>query len=217
MFNVFGFSTAPSEGGDFTRIVKYDARSGRMFRIDRIEHSGNFANESVDITQSFKAIADFENMETGYILFAAGIAPDFKLVRVGDEFPDRPSDKHKHGVRLMIKLAKDCSGDKPIREMAGTSKAFLSGVEAVYTQYLAEGDDHPGKLPVIVLEKTTPVRSGTGEYSSTNYQPTFKIVGWAPRRDLGAVAAPPNGGPPGTGSTQVDAPKANDSVSADEF
>jgi len=216
MYNVLGFSTAPPEGGNFTPIVKYDARSGRMFRMDRIENNGNFANQSVDITQSFKAIVDFENMGTGYVLFAPGIAPDFKLVRIGNEFPDRPSEKHKHGVRLMIKLAKDCGGDKPIREMAGTSKAFLSGIEAVYTQYLAEKDNHPGKLPVTVLEKTTPIRSGTGEHSSTNYQPTFKIVGWAPRGDLGGVA-PPDGGPPATGSTQVDAPKADEAVSADDF
>jgi hypothetical protein len=217
MVNVLGFSTAPPEGGSFTPIVRYDARSGRMFRMDRIENNGNFVNQAVDITQSIKAIVDFENMETGYLLFAAGIAPDFKVVRIGNEFPDRPSDKHKHGVRLMIKLAKDCSGDKPIREMAGTSKAFLSGVEAVYTLYLAEKDNHHGKLPVIVLQKTTPVRSGTGDHSSTNYQPTFKIVGWAPRGDLGAVAAPPDGGPPATGSTQVDAPKADETVSADDF
>ena len=217
MVNVLGFSTAPPEGGGFTPIVKYDARAGRMFRIDRIENNGNFANNAVDITASFKAIVDFENMQTGWVLFAAGIAPDFNVVRIGKEFPARPSDKHKHGARLMIKLAKECSGDKPIREMAGTSKAFLSGVEAVYTQYLAEKDDHPGKLPVIVLEKTTPVRSGTGDHSSTNYQPTFKIVGWAPRGDLGAVAAPPDGGPPATGSTQVDAPKADETVSADDF
>ncbi|KRR12208.1 hypothetical protein CQ12_31670 [Bradyrhizobium jicamae] len=216
MKNILGFSTAPSETGDFTRIVKYDARAGRMFRIDRIENNSSFENKAVDITQSFKAIADFENMETGYVLFAPGIAPDFKLVRIGNEFPDRPSDKHKHGVRLMIKLAKDCSGDKPIREMAGTSKSFLAGVEAVYTRYLAEKDDHPGKLPIIVLEKTTPVRSGTGEHSSTNYQPTFKIVGWAPRGDLGGVA-PSDGGPPVTGSTQVDAPKADETVNADDF
>ena len=125
------------------------------------------------------------------MLFAAGTAPDFKVVPIGKELPARPSDKHKHGVRFSIKLSKDCGGDKPIREIAGTSKAFLSGIEAVYTQYLAEKDKHPGKLPVIVLEKTTPVRSGTGEHSSTNYHPTFKIVGWAPRGDLGGVAAPP--------------------------
>ena len=217
MPNVLGFSTAPPEGGTFTRIVKYDARSGRMFRMDRIENNGNFANEAVDITQSFKAIVDLEKMETGYMLFAPGAAPHFKLVPIGNEFPDRPSDKHKHGVRLMIKLAKDCGGDKPIREFAGTSNAFLAGMEAVvHAVSGGEGHDHPGKLPVIVLEKTTPVRSGTGEHSSTNYQPTFKIVGWAPRGDLGGVA-PSDGGPPATGSTQVDAPKADETVSADDF
>ena len=37
---------------------------------------------------------------------------------------------------------------------------------------------------MIVLEKTTPIKSGSGERQSTNYQPTFKIVSWAPRGDL---------------------------------
>ena len=217
MLNILGFSTASSEGGgDFTLIVKFDARAGRMFRMDRIEKNGSFENEAVDITLSFKAIADFENMETGWLLFASGTAPDFKMVPIGKEFPGRPSEKHKHGVRFMIKLAKDCGGDKPIREIAGTSKAFLSGIEAVYTQYLAEKDKYPRKLPVIVLEKTTPVKGGTGDRSSTNYHPTFKIVGWAPRGDLGGVE-PPDGSPPATGSTQVEAPKADESVSAGEF
>ena len=49
--------------------MKYDARAGRMFRIDRIENNGNFANEAVDITQSFKAIVDFENIESRLELF----------------------------------------------------------------------------------------------------------------------------------------------------
>jgi hypothetical protein len=132
MRNVFGFSTAPSECGDFTPIVKYDARAGRMFRIDRVEKDGNFANEAVDVTQSFKAIADFENVQTGWILFLSGTAPDFKMVPIGNELPPRPSPEHKNGVRFKIKLSKNCCGDKPIREIAATSNAFLSGIEAVY-------------------------------------------------------------------------------------
>ena len=36
MSNVFGFSTEPSAGGDFTPIIKYDARAGRIFRVDRV-------------------------------------------------------------------------------------------------------------------------------------------------------------------------------------
>jgi hypothetical protein len=47
--------------------------------------------------------------------------------------------------------------------------------------------DHPGKLPVVVLEKTTPVTSqgkdaATGKaVSSTNYQPVWAISKWADR------------------------------------
>ena len=220
MSNVFGFSTALSRGGDFPSYVKYDARSGRMFRMERIDSNGNFENVTVDITHSVKAIVDFENMQVGPMLFAPGAAPDFHLVPIGEELPARPSPKHKNGVKLMLKLSKDCGGEKPIREIANTSKAFLSGIEAVYTQYLVEKDKHPGMLPVIVLDKTTPVKTGTGERSSTNYQPTFKIIGWAPRCDLGDVGAPPvppSGGAPSTGSTQVEAPKSAETVDARDF
>src|SRR4051812_31458677 len=134
MVNIFGFCTTPPTGGDFKAIVKFDARAGRMFRMDRIEKNGNFENEAVDITHSFKAIVDFENLETGWLHFASGTAPDFKMVAIGKELPDRPSDKHKNGVRFMLKLSNDSAGGKPIREIAGTSNAFVSGIEAVYLQ-----------------------------------------------------------------------------------
>ena len=134
---------------------------------------------------------------------------------MGQELPPRPSDRHKNGVRFILKLAKVCGGTRPIREMAGTSKAFLGGIEAVYLAYQAAKDKNPGKLPVIVLEKTTPIKSGSGEKQSTNYQPTFKIVSWAPRGDLvfepKASAAPQQPAqrttPPATGSTKADPPK----------
>jgi hypothetical protein len=216
--SVFGFSTAPSEGGDFTPICKYDARSGCMFRIDRIEKNGSFEKVAVDITVPFKAIVDFKNLKVGPMLFASNTVPDFNLVTIGEELPALPSPKHKNGVKFRLKLSKDCSGDKPIREIAGTSKAFLSGIEAVYTPYLADKDKHPGKLPVMDMEKTTPVKTGTGERSSTNYHPTFRIIGWALPGDLddgGAVQ--PDGTPPSTGSTQVEAPKATETDSDYDF
>ena len=170
--NLFGFPTAPSGDGTFASIAKYDARSGRIFRVDRTQDSsGNFVNEPVDITHKFKAKVDFAKLQVGWMHFVPGIAPDVKLVAYGQELPDRPSDKHKNGVRVMMKLSKDCGGDKPTRELAGTSKALLSGMEAVFMQYLAEKDKFPGKLPVVVLEETTLVKTGTGDKSSTNYHP----------------------------------------------
>jgi hypothetical protein len=224
--SVFGFSTEPSAGGDFMPIVKYDARAGRIFRMDRVDTGNGFSTDQIDITSNFKAIVDFENVEVGWIDFPAGAAPNFALVPMGNQLPDRPSPRHKNGVRFILKLAKDCGGVKPIREIAGTSKAFLSGVEAVFTAYQAEKAANAGKLPVIVLEKTTPIKSGSGEKQSTNYQPTFKISGWAPRGDLvfqpKGGAAPqttsPQHTPPSTGSTKVEPPaKQAEMADADDF
>ena len=228
MKNVFGFSTALSTGGDFVPIAKFDARAGRIHRIDRVDTGGGFESRAVDITQSFKAVFDFEHVEVGWIHFPVGSPPDFALVPMGSRLPDRPTPKHKNGLRMMIKLSRDCGGDRPIREFAGTSKAFLSGIESAYLAYADEKDKNPGKLPVFVLEKTTPITTGSGEKSSTNYHPSFRLVGWASRGDLTFVpkATPPTQGPqqplangampPSTGSTRAQAPSQED-VTDDDF
>lgn len=226
----FGFSTEPSAGGDFLPIVKYDARAGRMFRVDRTaDSSGSFSSTPVDITDSFKAIADFENIETGWIDFATGGAPDFKLVPMGSPLPVKPTDKHKNGIRFMLKLAKDCGGEKPIRELAGVAKVFLNGIEKVYEEYEVGKAANAGKLPVITLAGSTPIKSGSGDKTSTNYMPKFKIAAWAPRGDLvftpkGSApaqqsSAQPSRTPPDTGSTRVEAPaaKAPEMADADDF
>jgi hypothetical protein len=186
--SIFGFSTEPSSAADFTPIVKYDARAGRVFRVDRVQGADGFSSEAVDITQIFKAIVDFENVETGWMDFPPGSAPSFVLMQLselgkGKPLPDRPSAKHKNGIRFLLKLSKACGGDKPVRELAGTSKAFLAGVEEVYNLYMAEKAKYPGMLPAISIASTTPVKSGSGAQVSTNYRPTFRIDGWAKRPD----------------------------------
>src|SRR5215204_7176925 len=149
MSDVFGFSTAPSSGGDFLPIVKYDARSGIMFRVDSLATANGFEKNPVDISAGFQAQVDFDNIETGWIDFS-GSAPSFVLVPLGQKLPDRPSINHKNGLRFLIKLATQCADGMPrVREMASTAKAFLSGIENVYRQYLAEKAQHPGELPVI--------------------------------------------------------------------
>jgi hypothetical protein len=237
--SIFGFSTeAPT--GDFTPIVKYDARAGRIFRVDRTQDTaGNWDTTPVDITTSFKAVCDFENIETGWIDFSTGSAPSFVLVPRGQQLPPKPSSTHKNGIRFMIKLSKDCGGDRPVREIAGTSRAVLQGTQAVVEQWMREASQHPGQLPVIVLDKTTPVKTGSGEKSSTNYHPTWRLIAWAPRPpDLTAKpvqqpaqaqgngaatnAAPATGSqraaPPPQQQAQAQAPQQpNQTVSPDDF
>ena len=226
--DVFGFEVkSGGNGGEFTPVLQYDARAGRFFRVDRVDHGNGFESEKVDVTQGIKFIADFENVEVGYIRFIAGQAPDYHLVPIGNQLPPQPSPQHDNGIRFMLKLSKECGGDRPVREIMGTSKSWRGAIESIYQQYLAEKAKNPGKLPVLTVEKISPVKTGTGAQSSTNYHPVFKISGWSERKDLvfepKAVApsvAPisnGNGVAPSTGSTVAAAPKAAEAVDADDF
>lgn len=215
-------------GGNFLPVVKYDARAGRMFRVDK----GDGGSESIDITKNFKAVIDFENVEVGWIRFGAGAAPDFQLVPIGTQLPAKPSEDHRQGVRLVVRLSKECGGD--VREIAGTSAAFLTGMEKLYDEYEAGKKANGGKLPAVVLADTRSVESGSGTKKSTNYTPVFQIVGWVNRpQDLvasprgssapaaaapaPAQAAPQRTTPPVTGSTKVSAPAAAATAGEDDF
>jgi hypothetical protein len=222
--NVFGFSTEV-KGGDFLPVLRYDARAGRFFRVERADNGSGFASSLTDITANFKAVFDFENIEIGWIQFAPGMAPSFVMVPMGQQRPPRPTEQHKDGIRFLVKLAKQCVGPegKPVREVAGTAKAFQSGIEAVYLEYLKYKDQNPGKLPVLVLERTTPVKTGGGTQSSTNYSPVFRIEGWVPRGDLqpqpranGSGQQPQHDAAPATGATTRSAPAPVSNI-ADEF
>lgn len=204
---------------DIVPYVKYDARAGRFFRNDRTEVNGAYSNNAVDVTSNFKAVMDLENLEVGYLKFGAGTAPEFMLVKLGDPIPHKPADaKFKQGMRVMMKLHKDCGGD--IRELTSNAAAFLKGFDDLHNTYEAEKGKNAGKLPVVVLKTTMPITSGSGDKKSTNYQPVFAISGWAPRpADLvhvakqstaASAAAPQTASPataPTTGSTPVGAPQ----------
>lgn len=210
-------------GGDIIPFVKYDARAGRFFRRDRSEQGGQYVNNDVDITSSFKAVIDLENIEVGYMKFGAGSAPEFQLVRLGEPMPHKPADAgFKQGARLMMKLHSGCGGD--VRECSSNAAAFLKGIDDLHTEYEAQKGANAGKLPVVVLKSTLPITSGQGTKKSTNYQPIFEISGWAPRPvDLkhvskisGVQQAESPQTAPSTGSTPVSAPASKQPEMADE-
>jgi hypothetical protein len=214
------------EGGTFLSYAKYDARSGRIFRADRKQGpDGNFANDVVDITANFKAVFDMENIEVGYLLFPIAAAPQMMVVPLGSPMPHKPPTQGwKQGVRVMMKLHASFGGD--IREMSSNSAAFLRGFDELHTAYEAGKKANPGKLPIVSLVSTQPVTTGQGAKKSTNYQPSFAIVGWAPRpndlvfvsKAIGHQTEVPKveyTSAPATGSTQV-APPSKQPAMADE-
>ena len=201
-------------GGDFLPIVKYDARAGRISRVDR----ENGESIPTDITNNFKAVFDFENVEVGFIKFAAGMAPDFRMSRFYDRKPvPDPKGDYKPGVRFVIKLAKECGGD--IREIASNAGAFLDAAKKLHVEYEAGVKENAGKLPVIALDGVNAKTSGEGQKKSTNYVPVFKIVSWVKRPDdlvyvargsSVASSQEETSSPPSTGSTKVAAPAGGD-------
>lgn len=217
-----GLNTASSGGNaDIIAHVKFDARAGRISRPDRtMNGAGQYESNSTDITQTFRAVFDMENIEVGWFHFAAGVAPVSVLVPHGHPIPPKPTPDFKQGARVMLKLGNECGGD--VREMTGSSGAFVRGFDALHDDYLAGVKANPGMLPVVKLASANPVKSGSGQHTSTNYEPHFEIVGWVPRpADLvfvpkaggaaPAVASPsvaPQSYAPSTGSTQVGPPPA---------
>ena len=62
-------------------------------------NSGNIEKDD------FRAIFDLNNAQVGWIYFPKGSAPDTALVPAGHDPGDAPSDKHKEGVRVIVKMA----------------------------------------------------------------------------------------------------------------
>ena len=204
------FGGGNGDGGEIIPIIKYDARAGRISRRDRV--GGDY--DSVDITNNFKAVFDFENVEVGFMCFPTGGAPDFQMVPLGEVMPQRPSDNHKQGVRLLVKLHADCGGD--VRELSSNAKSFLGAMDTLHNAYVAGATANPGKLPVVVLKGVTSVVTNGGGNKATNYAPNWEIVGWSSRpadlvaKPRGSGAPATSGGPPSTGSTKAAAPAADD-------
>jgi hypothetical protein len=181
-------------GGDFDRVAhcKYDARAGRIFRIDRSQDSGGtWQTDQVEITNGFQAVMDLENIQVGWLNFPAGGAPSMVLVKLGEALPPKPADGSKQGFRVLMKLGKSSGGD--LREMASNAGVSIAGMDALHTAYTTGLKDNAGLLPVVALSTTTAVtkagKDAQGKaQSSTNYQPVWEIVKWVPRpAELGGV------------------------------
>lgn len=222
-------NTGTGDGANMVPIVKYNAKAGRIYRIDRHNDGQGWVTDEIEITNEFSAVLDMENIEIGWMLFGSGQAPDFKLVPLGADPGARPTDKHKEGFRVMLKLGKAAAGEAAsVRELATTAGSVKQAFSDLHDEYTAGAAANPGKLPVVKLTKVTPVTTTNGGQKQTNYAPEFAITQWVPRPpDLtfqpkakanGNGAAPQQAAtPPATGSTKAAPPPAQKQLAtADE-
>lgn len=214
--------TTGGSGGDIKPYVNYDAKAGRMFRVDRAQQSdGTYATDKVEITNVVQFIADLANIRVGWVNYTTQ-GPIRRFVVLGKEpLPPRPDDKNaegkpafKQGFEIDLMLNKDAGGGVP-RVFGSAAGCVIEAMDALHDAYSAAAESKTGKLPIVKISGVVPVKSG----QSTNYKPTFAIVGWVARpAALDATAGAGNlapASPPSTGSTQVPPPVSQPTAMAD--
>lgn len=204
-----GLSTGGS-GGDIKPFVKYDAKAGRLFRVDRHQQSdGTYASETTEITDAAQMVMDLANIRVGWIHYSSQ-GPVRRLVVLGKEaIPPRPEDKgtdgrpvFKQGFEVDLLLNKEANGGNSAPRVLGSAAGcVIEAMDALHDAYTGAAEGKAGKLPIVKIAGVTPVKSG----QSTNYKPNFSIVGWIDRPAALAVdgtpSPAPQSAPPATGST----------------
>jgi hypothetical protein len=164
--------------------IKYNARTGGIFKTTRINENGEWLNDDAPIEHAkFLGVFDMENLLIGWQAYVKGVGADFRLVKVDGDYGDPPSDAHKLGVRVLVLL----DGEEEPRELASTAGAVWNALDSLHDVYMAARDKHPGMLPVIAISGTT----NTGSASQPSYEPLFEVAEWVSR----PTALPPGGIP----------------------
>jgi hypothetical protein len=203
-----------SGGGDRLPVLKYDARAGRFFLMDRVETNGVWETITTELEINSASFAvDFGSVEVGWFLFPKGAAPMMVTVPYGQTLPPQPAavgtikddktgkerpNNFKMGFRLKVAgkaLAGTIGGT--VRELAANAGVTLEGINDLHSAFEAAPEAAAGKIPVVKVAKVVPHKVG----QSTNYKPEFQIVAWADRpTDMlgprtvpapGVTAAPP--------------------------
>lgn len=199
-----------SNGGDFLPIVKWDARAGRFFRVDRSQSAEGWVSNDVDLTMDKPKFAvDFGSIETGYIAFTP-TGPDFHMAPLGTAMPAKPTKDHKAGFR--VKLAGNAlkgSAEKGVREFAASAKSVLVAMDNLHSAFEAAPEAAAGKVPVVELSGSTTIVTNGPSGKVTSYSPTFTIVAWTDRLpEFGdrTVAPPSSLSPPPPRAAHVPPP-----------
>lgn len=208
-----GLSAGGSGGGEIQPYINYDAKAGRMFRVDRSQGGdGAWATDKVEITNTVQMVMDLANIRVGWINYTTQ-GPVRKLVVLGQEpIPARPDDKNaegkpafKQGFEINLLLDKASGGGVP-RVFGSAAGCVIEAMDALHDAYSAAPESKAGKLPIVKIASVQPVKSG----QSTNYKPAFAIVNWIDRpAPLAGSTAPATLAPssaPSTGSTVVPPP-----------
>ena len=173
-----GFTeTTSSGGGDFLPIMKFSAKDGSFVRQDRHQGAdGHWEKSETEMDLPFKVVMDMDAIEVGFIAFTT-TGPDFRLVKVGEPMPIKPSDEHKEGFRIRM-----YNKEIGLREMSSSSKIVRNQMNDLHDAYLAGKADNPGKVPVIEITGSDRIQIETKAQGTQTFRsPKWTISGWVDR------------------------------------
>lgn len=171
-------SSTSGEGGDFKVYVSYNAKAGRWYTKEDKPDAEQF--EVANMT----AVFDMDNLQTGWFLFAPGVAPVKSFDPSLAEASPKPGDGFKRGFQIDVFSNANLMG---VREFSATAGIVIDAMNDLHDHWLAAKDANAGKLPVVKCVGVTPVTNKHG----TNFKPQLEIVSWVDRpAELSGNAAP---------------------------
>lgn len=178
----FGYKVT---NGDFLPICKFDARSGKFFKVEKIP--GQQAND-IELPAGTKFAVDFGTLEAGWCTFTAQGPIRHMQPYIDGQAPiAQPPDKDSEGKMMYrpafyVKLAGNALDG--VREWIGASAAVMNAMDDLYTLVSRAPEMVAGQIPIVSIPSTTVIKSGSGARSSTNYAPVFRVEGWTARPDI---------------------------------
>jgi hypothetical protein len=129
---------------------------------------------NIDITGDL-IVVDIRSVETGFVNFAKGAAPDYRLVPLGSsDLPERPGKDFTPCVR--VQLFHDEHG---LRDLTVTAVSARREFEQAIISWLECDQAQKGLVP------RTSIRPGEITGSTTLvYPPVFSPAAWVPRPDI---------------------------------
>lgn len=202
----FGLSTGSA---DFLPSIRINGKEGG---VERSTWDGT--NKGLEVIDDLVALFDFATLKVGWIEFTDK-GPDKRLVAIGDPLPDRPGEKFKQGIELVVLLP----GGLGCHEICTTAIGVVSALEKIYDETLASSEWQAGKVPVVRLTEFVKEKTKHGNRAV----PVFAILDWKERpaeleqhkaapKPRAAMPATTNASrPASTGSTQMTPPSSDTS------
>lgn len=156
-----------------------------MFKVDKRADGGS---DAIEIPQGTKFAVDLQTFEAGFVNFGPqGPVRMMVPYAEGVAMPAQPQDKDGEGKLLFrpgfwCKIAGNAIDG--VREWCSNAGVLLTAMDEFWQTASRAPEAAAGKIPIVAITGTIPIKSGTGARSSTNYQAVIQIQAWTDRPDV---------------------------------